>query len=97
MEPGGFALEESKLTMLMSPSGAKAELSYSEDGIVRLDYRRRHASEEAAPFANKRHAARRLPVEYDAQALVAVARVWIFYGIMMTMSGSKYGPPADAC
>ena len=75
MEPGGFALEERKLTMLMSPSGAKAELSYNEDGIVSLDYSRRHASEEAAPFSNKRHAAKRLPIEYDAQALVAVDRV----------------------
>lgn len=75
IEPGGFALEEHKLTMLMSPSGAKAELLYSEDGIVHLDYSGRHSSEEAAPFSNKRHAAKRLPVEYDAQALVAVERV----------------------
>ena len=74
MEPGGFALGAHKLDMFMHYGDTEADLSY-EDGIVRSDYGCCHASEDAAPFANKRHAAKRLPVEYDAQALVAVKHV----------------------
>lgn len=70
LEAGGFSLEERHLNFMMSPSMAKAHISYGEDEMARLLYSRRNSSEWAAPFMGKRHPAKNLPTEHDAQAVV---------------------------
>ena len=75
LEAGGFSLEERHLTMMMSPSMAKAHISYDGDEMASLSYSRRNSSSWATPFTGRRHPARHLPAEHDAQAVVQTSRL----------------------
>ena len=72
-KPGGFAISSSKFTTLMSPSMSKATLTFNQY-VFEMTWSRgsRRASEEARPFAGKRHPARHLPDTHDASAVVDV-------------------------
>ena len=70
LEAGGFSLEERHLGLMMSPSMAKAHVSYDGGEMARLSYSRRNSSSWAAPFMGRRHPAKNLPAEHDAQAVV---------------------------
>lgn len=75
LETGGFSLEERHLNLMMSPSMAKAHISYDEDERARLSYSRRNSSEWAAPFMDEHHPAKNLPTEHDAQAVVQTSKL----------------------
>lgn len=70
IEAGGFSLEERHLNLMMSPSMAKAHITYDGGDMAELSYSGRSSSAWATPFAGKRHAAKNLPAERDAQATV---------------------------
>ena len=70
LEAGGFSLEERNLNLMMSPSMAKAHVSYDRNEMAQLSYGRRNSSSWASPFTGRRHPAKNLPTEHDAQAAV---------------------------
>ena len=75
LEDGGFSLEERHLNLMMSPSMAKAHVSYDGDEMASLSYSGRNSSSWATPFTGKRHPAKNLPAEYDAQAVVQTTKL----------------------
>ena len=75
IDAGGFSLEERYLNLMMSPSMAKAHISYGEDEMARLSYSGRNSSSWATPFKGKRHPAKNLPTEHDAQAVIQTSKL----------------------
>ena len=68
-------MEERHLNLMMSPSMAKAHISYGEDQMAQLSYSRRNSSSWATPFMGKRHPAKNLPAEHDAQAVIQTSKL----------------------
>ena len=75
IDAGGFSLEEQHLNLMMSPSMAKAHITYGEDQMAQLSYSRRNSSSWATPFMGKRHPAKNLPAEHDAQAVIQTSKL----------------------
>ena len=63
------------LDLMMSPSMEKARISYDGYAMARLSYSGHNSSELASPFMGKRHPAKNLPTEYDAQAVVQTSKL----------------------
>ena len=75
LEAGGFSLEERNLNLMMSPSMAKAHVSYDGVEMAQLSYGRRNSSSWASPFTGRRHPAKNLPAEHDARALIQTQKL----------------------
>lgn len=75
LEAGGFSLEERHLNLMMSPSMAKAHVSYDGSEMAELSYGGRNSSSWASPFTGKRHSAKNLPAKHDAQAAVQTQKM----------------------
>lgn len=75
IDAGGFSLEERYLNLMMSPSMAKAHISYGEDQMAQLSYSGRNSSSWATPFMGKRHPAKSLPTEHDVQAVIQTSKL----------------------
>lgn len=75
LEAGGFSLEEQHLNLMMSPSMAKAHVSYDGSEMAQLSYGRRNSSSWASPFTGRCHLAKNLPAKHDAQAAVQTQKM----------------------
>ena len=75
LEAGGFSLEERHLNLMMSPSMAKAHISYDGGEMARLSYSRRNSSSWASPFTGRRHPSKNMPAEHDAQAAAPTSKL----------------------